>query len=117
MSEQVLKLYKSSIVSCQMIMENGKYIYFKNSRYATCDEAEIEYLDKEIKAKHPHIFVDSNESSITAAVHNDPLAEIKKKAVEEYLKSLEPKDMGTSDKSAGAGAGMTTSDKLATMKK
>ena len=113
MSEAVLKLYKSALKSCQYIMPSGKYIYFRDGKYATDDEAEIAELEAAIKSKHPHIFVDAKETEITAKKMNDPLAEIKEKAIAEYVASQAGKDFGTSDTKA---AGMATTASLANVK-
>ncbi len=111
MSEVTLKLFKSTIPSCQYITAAGKYLYFRDGRLATDDAGDIAELEAAIAAKHPHIYISKGEESITAEVYQDPLAAIKKKAIEEYLR-----DMGNSDKSAGAGAGITTSAALTNLK-
>lgn len=112
--EVVLKLFKSSVVSCQYIMPNGKYLYFVKGKFATDDPEEIAELEKAIKARHPHIFVDTKETEITAAKMNDPLSEIKAKAIAEYLaQQATGKDFGKSDT---AMQNITTTAKLTNLK-
>jgi hypothetical protein len=110
--ERTLKLYKSSLKACQYVMPSGKYLYFINGRYATDDEEEIAELDKQIKARHPHITVDAAEAHITETAYKDPLSAIKAKAIEEYLASQ--RDMGTSETPKNTGIG--TSASLAALK-
>lgn len=113
-NEAVLKLFKSAMPSCQYIMPNGKYLYFVKGKFATDDPEEIAELEKAIKARHPHIFVDAKESEITATKMNDPLAEIKAKAIAEYLaQQAAGKDFGTSDKTV---QNITTTAKLTNVK-
>ena len=107
----MLKLFKCAIQSCKYHTKSGKELAFVAGRYATDDETEIAELEAEIKAKHPHIYVDSAEVEVDS-VKVDPVEAIRKKAIADYLAEQEAKvgaDMGTTDKSAGEGAGMTTS--------
>lgn len=116
------KLFKCSIASAKFFFKDGNVAYFVNGRYATDNENYIAELEAEIKAKHPHIFVDENEKE-TAQITQDPMSALKEKLRAELLAEMEAKktpDMGTSDKSAGAGAGITTSavtEKLAALSK
>lgn len=113
-TEVVLKLFKSAMPSCQYIMPNGKYLYFVKGKFATDDPDEIAELEKAIKARHPHIFIDSKESEITATKLMDPLAEIKAKAIAEYLaQQAAGKDFGKSDTSV---QNITTTAKLTNLK-
>ena len=114
--ERVLKLFKSSLASCQYHMKSGKTLHFKNGKYATDQEDEIAELEAEVKARHPHIFVDSGEASITELAYRDPLAGIKARAIEEYLASqgAQGKDMGTSE--TPKNTGMLTTAGLAALK-
>jgi hypothetical protein len=94
-------------------MKSGKYIYFRDGKYATDEVDEIEELEAAIKAKHPHIFISKGEEQISAKKMNDPLAEIKEKAIAEYLAS-QNRDMGTSESKPLAG--MATSASLQNLK-
>lgn len=81
---QIKQVFKSTISSCKYIFKSGKEASFINSEYYTDDDVEISELTKEINLKHPHIFRDENK--LTVDTDNlDPLAYIKKKAIEEYL--------------------------------
>lgn len=103
------KLYKCSIPSCKYFFKDAHPAYFVEGRFATQDETEIAELDAEIKAKHPHIYIDSNETEADAAVQ-DPMSALKKKIIAEYVKGQETlRNLGTSDDSAGEGAGMLNS--------
>lgn len=108
----MLKLYKSSLLSCKYHTKSGKELAFVAGRFATDDEVEIAELDAEVKARHPHIYIDSAEAEVDS-VKVDPVEAIRKKAIADYLAEQEAKvgaDMGATDNSAvGAGAGMTTS--------
>lgn len=112
--EVTLKLYKSSLQSCQYILKSGRYVYFKDGRHATDDSEVIAELDEAIKLKHPHIFVSAGEAEITAKKYGDPLAEIKEKAIAEYLaEQSKKKDFGNSDQKP---SGMGTTESLANLK-
>lgn len=103
------RLFKCAVPSCKYLFQDGHAAYFTEGRYATQDEKEIEELEAEIKAKHPHIYIDANEKETDAAVL-DPMSNLKKRIIEEYLKDQAAgKDMGTSGTNAGAGAGMANS--------
>ena len=83
--EVILSLFKSSIPSCRTIMPNGKYIHFVEGTYATKDAEEIKYLEGEIAAKHPHIYVDSKEASISKQAYEDPMAALRAKIIAEHI--------------------------------
>lgn len=80
----MLKLFKSSILSCKMHTQSGKEINFVRGRYATADKKEIEFLEAEVEAGHPHISVDPKEAEIDS-VQVDPVAAIKAKAIADYI--------------------------------
>lgn len=62
----------------------GRKIRFVGGTYITDVAAEIEFLDNEVKNGHPIIFVKEDQKVVSEEAL-DPLAAIKKKAVEEYL--------------------------------
>lgn len=106
------RLFKCAVPSCKYLFQDGHAAYFTDGRYATQDEKEIEELEAEIKAKHPHIYIDANEKEADAAIL-DPMSALKKRIIEDYLKeqtdAAKVNDLGTSGTDAGAGAGMTNS--------
>lgn len=107
------RLFKCAIPSCKYLFANGTAAYFTDGRYATQDEKEIEELEAEIKARHPHIYIDANEKETEAAIL-DPMSSLKKRIIEDYLKEqASGKDMGTSGIKAGAGAGVSNSQTTA----
>ncbi len=115
-TERTLQLYKCTLRDASTVLPSGKFIYFKDGVYATDDEAEIAFLSAEIKAKHPHIYQDVNQATITETKLKDPLAEIKAKAIAEYLEQQKAKDHGTYQNSVNP-AGMVNSDRIAALAK
>lgn len=107
MPEQVLRVFKSSVASCKYITKAGKFLYFRKGEYVTDDESEIAELDAEIKARHPHIYIDSNKKTVTAEEVADPMAALKKRIIAEH-EAGKSKDMGTSApvKNVGTTAGL-----------
>ena len=105
-------LFKSSIASCKYFFKNGNCAYFINGRFATDNESEIEELTAEIKAKHPTFYIDDKET-VTDQVIQDPVSALRAKIRAEIeAEIMRDKDMGNTDKSAGEGAGMSTSRDL-----
>ena len=76
--------YFSSRPTIGIVMQNGNRILFTGGQYVTDKEDEIAFLDTEIKAGHPMIFVKKEQLTVSQE-QLDPLAAIKKKAIEEYL--------------------------------
>lgn len=110
----ILNLYFSSIPSCKTHMPNGKELNFIGGQFATDEEEEIEFLDAQVKARHPHIYVKKDAATIDSNKLS-PLDEIKKKAVEEYLaqQALQQTTESVTDKNAGLG---TTASAIASVK-
>lgn len=113
---RILQLFKSTLPSCQYITKEGRYLHFKDGRFATDDAEDIAELEKEISRGHPHIYKDKKERTITSEQLADPMAEIKKKAIAEFLKSnpelaelakaaAASRDMGTTTQPANLGIG------------
>ena len=111
----MLKLYKCSILSCKMHTQSGKEISFIKGRYATGDKKEIEFLDAEVEAGHPHVYVDSKETEVDS-VQVDPVTAIKAKAIAEYIAEQAAKvgvDTGNTEQ---VNKVVTSSDALASVK-
>lgn len=90
--------YFSSRPTISITMENGNRIRFVGGVYMTDNESEIKFLDEQIRAGHQMIYIKQGHTVVDADAL-DPLAAIKKKAVEEYLenqrKVMDPnRDMG-----------------------
>lgn len=99
----IKKVFKSKIQSCNYVFKSGKQASFIAGKYLTDIDTEIEELEAEIKSGHPHIFIDANEKEVDTE-KLDPLEEIKRKAIAEYLeaqkKAVDPSnDMGSTDQS------------------
>lgn len=97
MAGKMLHQFKSTIPSCKYILSNGKNANFVGGIYRTSLDHEVAELQNEIKLEHPHIEYIGQIS----ADDLDPVAVLKRKAVEEYLANqraaIDPsRDMGTS---------------------
>lgn len=79
--EKIYQTYRSSLASQRIAMPNGKLITVTANQYITDDEAEIEFLDKEIKGGFPYM---SKTGQITSE-ELDPMAVLRKKIIAEYL--------------------------------
>ncbi len=111
----MLRLYKSSILSCKMHTQSGKELNFVKGRYATGNEAEIKFLDAEVEAGHPHIYVDKGESEVDS-VQVDPLTAIRAKAVADYIAEQEAKVGMDTGNTTQVNKVVTSADALASVK-
>ncbi len=108
----IKKIFKSQMPSCNYVFRNGVVAHFINGKYATDQETEIAEITAEITARHPHLYVDANESEIDSEALS-PMEIIKQKAVAEYIANMAAatnpaNDRGTSEKEKPT-AGMATS--------
>ena len=116
MSNQESKKYNqyfSARPSLNITMPLGERIRFVGGTYITDSKHEIEFLDEQIKLGHGMIFTRKGQETVTSEAL-DPLAAIKKKAVEEYLanqqRAMDPKqDMGNTSSNISASV-QTTRD-------
>ena len=102
--------YFSSRPSINIMMTNGQRIRFVGGVYMTEHPDEIAFLDAEIRAGNNMIMVKKGQEQIDSDAL-DPLAAIKKKAIEDYiaqqaLAANPNRDMGSTVQS-GAGADMS----------
>ena len=93
----------SRIPSCKYIFKNGKEAAFVGGIFDTDIPQEVAELEAEVAAGHPQIFIDPDQFVIDTA-QIDPLAEIKRKAIEEYLAAQKAasdpaNDRGTTEES------------------
>lgn len=102
MSESTKKFhqYFSSRPSLTIVMENGNRIRFVGGVYMTDNEQEISFLNEQIRCGHQMIYVKEGQKIVDADAL-DPLAAVKKRAVEEYIAqqklAADPsRDMGNS---------------------
>lgn len=118
----IKKVFKSTQPSIQYCFKNGKIAAFANFEYATELESEIAELQAEIgeegqgKSRHPHLYVDPDKAEIDTEAM-DPLEVIRKKAVEEYIKTQAramnaSKNVSSYDNSVG-NKGMVTTATIA----
>jgi hypothetical protein len=110
------RVFKSSLRSCKYIFKDGTNGYFIDGRMVTDNEDHIAEMEHEIKHKHPTFFIDDKDST-SDTPQLDPMSALKKKIIEDYLKEQKEqavKDMGNSDTSAGAGAGVGTTENTGT---
>lgn len=102
----VKNLFFSTFPSCSYVFRNGKPAHFIGGKYSTAIESEIKELEEEIAAGHPHLYINEQQRTISAA-DEDPIEQIKKKAIAEYLAAqktaVNPEaDRGNTDAGLGA---------------
>lgn len=103
MSEvKTLHLFQSNLQSHNFVFKNGTVAHFIRGVYTTDIESEIDELNAEIKARHPHIFIDPNRVTI-AADELDPMSALKKKLKEEIRAEMEAA-AGTTTRNMGSTA-------------
>lgn len=105
----IKRVFKCRIPSSKYIFSNGKEANFIGGKYATDVAAEIAALEEDIKLGHPHIYIDDSEKEIDTE-QMDPIEQIKKKAIAEYLAAqsaaLKPSnDRGTTEQGKLQGIG------------
>jgi len=99
--EKIAKVFKATLPSVNYIFRNGKPAIFINSRFATAIQTEIDELEAEIAAGHPHLFIDEAEKTIDAKLIQ-PMEALREKLraeiMAEMAKAVDPtNDMGTSE--------------------
>ena len=108
--------YFSTRPKISIITPAGTRIAFAAGQYVTDVSAEIDYLNEQVAAGHPMIYVKKGSETVTKE-QLDPLAAVKAKAIAEYLaqqeKQQDPsRDMGNTN-SAGAGVDIATTKTIA----
>jgi len=88
-------VYYSTIPNSQYLFKDGTAAEFTGGRFLTDDSRHITELDAEIARKHQ--FISKGLTKITDK-DLDPIAEIKRKAVEEYVAKQKAATNPTSDK-------------------
>jgi len=78
-----LRVFKSTIPSCNYIFQKGKSAAFVNGTYRTANEAEIAELEAEISLGHPNIYIDAAEREIDSELV-DPIAALRHKIIADY---------------------------------
>lgn len=93
----VKKVFKSHTKFGKYIFKNGKEAPFVAGRYITDIKSEIEELEHEVSLSHPIIFIDANEKEVDAS-KLDPVEEIKRKAIAEFIVSQAAANSKTNDR-------------------
>lgn len=115
-AEKLFYVFKNSLGNCRYTFKDGKDANFLNGEYITDSAKEVEELQAEVDARHPHIYVDAARATVTTD-KIDPLAEIRAKAIADYKAEmaaalLKTNDMGETDQT-GKLQGINNSDLLA----
>jgi len=97
---KVFNKFCSNLPSSKYVFRSGKVAHFVGGQYLTTVKSEIEELNDEIEAGHPHIYVDSAEVTVDSE-SLDPLAKLRKSIIDQYIKdqakAVNPdNDMGNS---------------------
>jgi hypothetical protein len=100
----IKRVFKTTLGSSRYVFTSGKEAAFVGGEYLTDIASEIETLEQEIAAGHPHIYVDSAKATVDTD-NMDPLEQIRQKAIADYIASQAAatnpaNDLGTSE--AGA---------------
>lgn len=82
-----LRVFKATLPSVNYIFKNGKPAIFVQGVYTTDVVSEIEELDAEIAARHPHIFIDAAMREIDSSAV-DPIAALREKIIAEYKATM-----------------------------
>jgi hypothetical protein len=83
-SPTVFHAFQNSLGYSRFTSAKGKDFHFLNGEFLTNIQAEIDELNAEVAAGHPHIYVNPDRVTVDTK-YVDPLAELKAKAIEEYL--------------------------------
>ena len=107
--------YFSTRPRLSIVMKSGTIIRFVGGQYVTDVPDEIDFLNEQVAAGHSMIYVKKGNETVTQE-QLDPMAAIKKKAVEEYLAQQQKqqdasRDMGKTE-NTGAGVDVTTSKSI-----
>jgi hypothetical protein len=101
MSDTAYKAYKSTFMSLNYIMKNGKPAIFVNGQFVTNVKLEIDELDHEIAEGHPHISHDEGATQITVE-QVDAMAGLRARLREELIAEMKAnesvlKDVGSAE--------------------
>lgn len=111
MASQLAHQFNCTLASCKFVLKNGKVVNFVAGKYYTSIESEFAELKAEVDSEHPHI---SYAGEVNKA-DMDPVAALKRKAIEEYLAeqaSKVGKDMGSTVAAPIIASAMTSQESL-----
>lgn len=83
----VYHAFQNTLGNCRFTFSKGKDANFLSGEYLTNNQAEIDELNAEVAAGHPHIYIKTDRVTVDTT-YVDPLEAIKARAVEEYKASL-----------------------------
>lgn len=90
-----LHVYHNYLPSCHYVFKDGSQATFVAGIYKTANPNEIEQLDKEVRLRHPHIYIKKDVPSIVSAKADaDPMAALREKIRAEILAESAPVQMG-----------------------
>lgn len=92
----IKRCFKSHIISSKYHFKNGKEANFINGEFYTNIDSEIAELEAEIENGHAYIYIDKERMNVDTE-KLDPISEIKRKAVEEYIALQEAATKGQRD--------------------
>jgi hypothetical protein len=92
---KIVRVYRSSQESINVICPNGKPLIFQNHEFSTDDPSDIAYLEREIALRHPHITF-KEETDANRPSPAEALESVIEKEVARRLANMNPSnDMGT----------------------
>lgn len=100
----ILQVFKATFPSISYIFKDGTPAYFVRGMYCTDEESKIAELKAEIAKKHPHIYIDPNQTQIESE-NLDPMNALRNRIIAEYEAEKQKhagnvhRDLGNSDQS------------------
>lgn len=97
----LLSIFKATIPSINYIFKNGKTATFRRrgddpaGQYLTGDPDEVAELTKEVKANHPHIYIDPSDHSVEENLADPQVA--KEAAMYDRIRAQVIKELGDSN--------------------
>jgi len=107
----IKRVFCCTLGSCSYTFAKGKSAIFTNGQFFTDVPSEIEELEKEIAAGHPHLFIDPAYTEVDTE-KLDPIEIIRQKAIADYIKQQKElgenpaRDMGNTHVAGEASAGI-----------
>lgn len=96
----VLKVFKSTVLSSRYVTPSGKVCSFIGGKFYTKDKEIADFLTNEIARGNPHLFIDKNEAEIVAE-DRDPMVALTKKVRAQILAEMaaaQNKEFGKTEK-------------------
>lgn len=96
----VLKVFKSTVLSSRYVTPSGKVCSFIGGKFYTKEAEIVDFLQNEVTKGNPHIYIDKNEVEIVAE-DRDPMVALTKKVRAQVLAEMaaaQNKEFGKTDK-------------------